>query len=333
MVNKKDAKPVSDDKRFMLSAEVGRFFSPEGRLDENLYRQSLNEKFQKLRGNEPDLPTFVKNASEETSDYINSLLTYLGEKGITDEALNLFRVTIEESKIYGIENISISTSYLQTILGNLSIRKQESPSKKPPTDDKRNKILKAAINIFSETGFHKSKIDAIAAEAGIGKGSVYRYFKSKEDILDELLMSAFQDIAGMIGGVTSKNLDIIAMVKEMIEAWLSFISGNNKLYRIIQSESIYSQSGDCVMFYDYLISRLPLFKERVISQNKVSELKTTDFYTVFYGIMGFIDGVVQKWYRQGMDYPLMDEVPVILEVIFNGFVGEKMSQQSFIDKS
>ena len=330
MVNKKDAKPVSDDKRFLLSAEVGKFFSTEGRLDDNLYRQSLNEKLQKLRSDQTDREVFIKNASNEISDYINSLLNYLGEKGITDEALSLFRVTVEESKNYGIENISISTAYLQNILGDLSIRKQDSPSKKPPLDDKRSKILKAAITIFSETGFHKSKIDAIAAEAGIGKGSVYRYFKSKEDILDALLMSAFQDVVSMIGSITSKNLDIMAMVQEMIEAWLSFIAGNNKLYRIIQSEAIYSQSGDCVMFYDYLISRLPLFKERVISLNKVSELKTTDFYTVFYGIMGFIDGIVQKWYRRDMDYPLMNEVPVILEVIFNGFVGENMSRQSFI---
>ena len=48
-------------------------------------------------------------------------------------------------------------------------------------------------------------------------------------------------------------------------------------------------------------------------------------------ILGFIDGVVHKWFRRGMDYPLSDETPVILEVLFNGFVGEKTTSRLFFE--
>ena len=45
-----------------------------------------------------------------------------------------------------------------------------------------------------------------------------------------------------------------------------------------------------------------------------------DFHTVFYGVMGFIDGVMQKWLASDDDYSLVDEVPTVIETIFYGFV-------------
>ncbi len=42
-----------------------------------------------------------------------------------------------------------------------------------------------------------------------------------------------------------------------------------------------------------------MFKERILSLNKEKKVKTTNFYTVFYGIMGFMDGVAHKWFRRG----------------------------------
>lgn len=53
---------------------------------------------------------------------------------------------------------------------------------------KREQILTAALGIFSEKGFHKAKIEDIAVAAGIGKGTVYEYFRSKEELFRELVI-------------------------------------------------------------------------------------------------------------------------------------------------
>lgn len=50
----------------------------------------------------------------------------------------------------------------------------------------KNKIIQAAIKIFSKKGFHKSTMDEIAKEVGVSKGTLYTYFKSKEEILKEI---------------------------------------------------------------------------------------------------------------------------------------------------
>lgn len=52
---------------------------------------------------------------------------------------------------------------------------------------KRELILQAALKVFSDFGFHNAKIEEIAQEAGVGKGTVYEYFTSKKQLYQEML--------------------------------------------------------------------------------------------------------------------------------------------------
>ncbi|MDZ7640932.1 MAG: helix-turn-helix domain-containing protein [Desulfurivibrio sp.] len=53
-------------------------------------------------------------------------------------------------------------------------------------DDKRQRIMAAALRLFAERGFHGAPTSAIAAEAGVGVGTIYRYFKDKDSLIHEL---------------------------------------------------------------------------------------------------------------------------------------------------
>ncbi len=55
-----------------------------------------------------------------------------------------------------------------------------------PSGDKREAILRAAIRVFAHNGYFNSKVADIAREAGVADGTVYLYFKSKEDILHSI---------------------------------------------------------------------------------------------------------------------------------------------------
>src|SRR3954471_14239615 len=55
--------------------------------------------------------------------------------------------------------------------------------------DKRERILEAAVKIFAEKGFYNAKVSEIARVAGVADGTIYLYFKSKDD----LLISIFED--------------------------------------------------------------------------------------------------------------------------------------------
>jgi TetR/AcrR family transcriptional regulator, fatty acid metabolism regulator protein len=57
---------------------------------------------------------------------------------------------------------------------------------KAPPVDKRRQILDAAIRVFARQGFHSTRVADIADEAGVAYGLVYHYFRSKDEVLNEL---------------------------------------------------------------------------------------------------------------------------------------------------
>ena len=52
--------------------------------------------------------------------------------------------------------------------------------------EKRRLILRAAISVFAEKGYHTCRVQDIAAEAGVAYGLVYHYFSSKEELLETI---------------------------------------------------------------------------------------------------------------------------------------------------
>lgn len=52
--------------------------------------------------------------------------------------------------------------------------------------DRRKQILKAAVEVFAERGFHRTRVSDIAKRAGVAYGLIYHYFDSKDDVLNSL---------------------------------------------------------------------------------------------------------------------------------------------------
>ena len=53
--------------------------------------------------------------------------------------------------------------------------------------ERKEQILQAALRVFSQSGFHKARMDDIAEESGLSKGALYLYFRGKDDIIEALL--------------------------------------------------------------------------------------------------------------------------------------------------
>jgi TetR/AcrR family fatty acid metabolism transcriptional regulator len=82
---------------------------------------------------------------------------------------------------------------------------------KAPPIDKRRQILDAAIRVFARQGFHSTRVSDIADEAGVAYGLVYHYFKSKDEVLNELfserwslLLAAIEEADGQEGSPREK---------------------------------------------------------------------------------------------------------------------------------
>lgn len=81
-------------------------------------------------------------------------------------------------------------------------------------EEKRKKILQAALNVFSQKGFYNTSMSEIAEEADIGKGTVYDYFESKDDLFLTLLDYVFAEFYEEFT-TTSKTGDPVEVLKEV----------------------------------------------------------------------------------------------------------------------
>ncbi len=109
-------------------------------------------------------------------------------------------------------------------------------------EDRRQQILDAAVTSFSRKGFHQATIEDIRLEAGLSRGAVYHYFKSKEDIIDGLRQrsadetdSIFADVAEI--GDPMDNL--IGLVDSTLDRFISPASLDaNRLALFLWAESL-----------------------------------------------------------------------------------------------
>jgi AcrR family transcriptional regulator len=77
-----------------------------------------------------------------------------------------------------------------------------SPSRREPqTSDKRELILAAALDEFSQNGFAAARLDDVAKRAKVAKGTIYLYFKDKESLFQELLRAQISPVMGMLEAV------------------------------------------------------------------------------------------------------------------------------------
>lgn len=68
-------------------------------------------------------------------------------------------------------------------------------------EKRKSQIILSAIEVFGENGFYKGKVEDIAINAGIGKGTIYEYFTSKEEIFQETLQYMFEEFIGSVKNV------------------------------------------------------------------------------------------------------------------------------------
>ncbi len=297
---------------------ITRFFKKSGEVEAENVRTFFDSLFRKS----PD-PGDLDDIMEKTA-------AYLREKGRLSQGRELLSIITKSAAARGINALSLSPDILNEFLFSGEDTKFAKNERKSDHDRRRNQIFDASIDVFSRKGYHGATMEEIATVAGIGKGSVYRYFKSKEDLLRQLLSAKYNDILERFSTIMEGDDDVLLQIQEMIIAWIEFIEKNYSVYNLIQNKNIQQLLGEDIRFYDFFVTHLPMLKEKVLERNRQEKLKTTDFYSVFYGILGFIDGVVQKWFHKNMQYPLRREIPVILEVLFNGFVGEKNSGKKFL---
>jgi AcrR family transcriptional regulator len=67
--------------------------------------------------------------------------------------------------------------------------------------DRREQLLRAAVHVFAERGYHQARVGDIAEEAGVAHGLLYHYFSSKEDVLRTIFRESWSRLIAALHGI------------------------------------------------------------------------------------------------------------------------------------
>jgi AcrR family transcriptional regulator len=106
--------------------------------------------------------------------------------------------------------------------------------------DSRDEILKAAMHLFANRGFHETSMSEVAREAHVSKALIFWHFKTKEElfvaVLNRLLEPYFIDFAEEAGV-----LDERAQIKKLVEFYLDFVRDNASSVRFFLAQMLHDQ--------------------------------------------------------------------------------------------
>ncbi len=111
------------------------------------------------------------------------------------------------------------------------------------SDEKRKKILDAAIMEFSERGFESANVNNIAQKAGISVGSVYKYFNNKEDLFLTIIHFGVEMLKRVLQEIMQSNEDLESRIEKIIRAIQSHSRGNAPLTRLYNEMATENRSG------------------------------------------------------------------------------------------
>ena len=103
-------------------------------------------------------------------------------------------------------------------------------------EDKRRRIIDAAVEVFADKGFFGAKVSEVAERAGVADGTIYLYFKSKDEILISLFEEKMAQIIERLGELLAQEQDPEAKMRRYIVEHLELVSEQPHLMQVLTVE-------------------------------------------------------------------------------------------------
>ncbi|MBS1718805.1 MAG: TetR/AcrR family transcriptional regulator [Armatimonadetes bacterium] len=185
--------------------------------------------------------------------------------------------------------------------------------------DKREAILRAAIKVFANRGYFSSKVADIAGEAGIADGTVYLYFKSKDDILHSIFDRAMTEFIDEGRRQLAEIEDPVERIRRIAQLHLEKLGADRNMAIVFQVElrgsTKFMEQFSAAGFGEYLdIIR------KTIADGQAAGVFRTDLKPVVGAkiLYGALDEMVTNWILSKRSYPLAPMADEVLKVFFGG---------------
>jgi AcrR family transcriptional regulator len=192
-----------------------------------------------------------------------------------------------------------------------------SDKKKSPKGT-REKILKTATKIFARKGFDGARVEEIAQKAGVNKALIYYYFKSKEEILEEIMKQFLEESLQRKQKLLERSSPMgpEELIQSSAERIFDLYKGNEDVLRIIITEELKSEKKQWPLFQLLdmgLKDGLKMAEDVGFSMEKKERLTRAAFYFGFIPIAFFtlLKGEWARYYKTDKEQDKKEFIEVL----------------------
>lgn len=165
------------------------------------------------------------------------------------------------------------------------------------SEERKAQIINAAEDVFTQKGFNEARMDDIADETGLSKGTLYLYFKSKDDLITAILDRMFQFEFKQMADLNSANLSAADTIWKMTDILAKDILGFMRLAPIVYQflalafRNKYVQKALKKYINQYIDMITPIIEQGI----KSGEFRKVDAREVAIAISAIIEGTLLLW--------------------------------------
>jgi TetR/AcrR family transcriptional regulator, fatty acid metabolism regulator protein len=185
--------------------------------------------------------------------------------------------------------------------------------------DKYQAILRAATLVFARNGYFNAKVSDIASEAGIADGTVYLYFKSKEEILHSIFDRAMEQFIAEAGEEISKLSTPEEKIRRIARLHLERLGTDRDSAVVFQVEL----RGSTKFMEEFSAAGLAKYLELI--RQTFEEGQESGLFRVALNakvctkmLYGALDEMATNWILSKKTYPLAPMADAVLDVFFDG---------------
>lgn len=183
----------------------------------------------------------------------------------------------------------------------------------------RQKILDAAEREIGRKGFAEASISTITAEAAVGQGTFYLYFRSKEDVLRELVLRMGRRLRRHLTLAVVDAPSRLEAERRGLRAFLEFVRANPDLYRVVAE----SQFVDVGVFRRYYEEFATAYRTGLEAAEARGEIRKGDAEVRAWALMGVSDMVGRRFALWDGKAPLKRVAEAAYDLLAEGLAPER----------
>src|SRR5580693_2415356 len=189
----------------------------------------------------------------------------------------------------------------------------------PPPGPKRDAILRAAIDVFADRGFFNAQVADVARAAGVAAGTVYLYFRGKDDLLVSIFERSMREGLAEGRAVVAELRDPLERLRRLARLHLARLGRDRNLAIVFQVElrqsTKFMEELSSTLLRDYL----GLIRAAIADGQRAGLLRSDIKATVAAKMLfGALDEMATNWILSRRRYSLEADADAIVDLFVNG---------------